>query len=253
MTTTETTTKTTTTLFDSSNRNISYHLHETLEGVRSDEALPLCNSLDMNIATIKSVLIYNSVKDYLGGIDMGSRCMWIGLYWKLETLRHEWEDGEPLTWAQWYNNNPSCMKPTNDIRCNGIERNCVSFTQAFNFRTKDCNGVCNVLCESNRSSTVITTSNNKLTSATPTEELSTTTELEVTKIITASPALKTLWTVGTWSYQYIQLDNEVVNWTQALQLCKGRNMDILMIKDAVITLVIGLVWYGTKTFKNTNG
>lgn len=74
--------------------------------------------------------------------------MWIGLYWELQTLRHVWDDGEPLTWAHWYSGDPSCTNPTYDTRCNGIERNCVSFTQEFNFRTKDCNGMCNMLCES---------------------------------------------------------------------------------------------------------
>ncbi|XP_076100785.1 uncharacterized protein LOC143069866 [Mytilus galloprovincialis] len=125
----------------------------------------------MKIATIESELIYNLVKDYLDGVDMGSGCMWIGLYWELQTLRHVWDDGEPLTWAHWYTGDPSCTNPTYDTHCNGIERKCVSFTQEFNFRTKDCNGMCNMLCESNRSRIEITTSSNNLTlsSATPTE------------------------------------------------------------------------------------
>ncbi|CAG2200789.1 unnamed protein product [Mytilus edulis] len=97
--------------------------------------------------------------------------MWIGLYWELQTLRHVWDDGEPLTWAHWYTGDPSCTNPTYDTHCNGIERKCVSFTQEFNFRTKDCNGMCNMLCESNRSRIEITTGSNNLTlsSATPTE------------------------------------------------------------------------------------
>ncbi|XP_071165460.1 uncharacterized protein [Mytilus edulis] len=125
----------------------------------------------MKIATIESELIYNLVKDYLDGVDRGSGCMWIGLYWELQTLRHVWDDGEPLTWAHWYTGEPSCTNPTYDTQCNGIERKCVSFTQEFNFRTKDCNGMCNMLCESNRSRIEITTSSNNLTlsSATPTE------------------------------------------------------------------------------------
>ncbi|XP_063430553.1 uncharacterized protein LOC134712694 [Mytilus trossulus] len=322
----------------------------------------------MKIATIESELIYNLVKDYLHSVDMGSGCMWIGLYWELQTLRHVWDDGEPLTWAQWYNGAPSCTHPTYDTHCNGIERNCVSFTRHFNFRTKDCNGTCYMLCESNRSRidittnninltlssatpteittsninlslssatpteittsyinltlssatpteittssnnltlssatpieittsyinlilssatpteittnsnnltlssatpTEITTSSNNLTlssatpteittnsnnltlssatpseitasninltlsSATPTEEMSATSE--ITNVITASPALNTfIWKVGAWSFHYIHLDNEDVNLTHALQLCKEKNMDIVIIKD----------------------